>query len=153
MNIPAEFGICDSDLTEMVIPNDLRAAKNSEDRILLHLARFDYSPESTFAIKLAMEEALTNAIKHGNRNDRRKQLVLRYFIDNERAVIMVRDQGAGFAPADVPDPTAEENLERPNGRGLMLMHAYMSRVRFNAAGNEVWMLKFNRDEPIERRGF
>lgn len=146
MKVPAEFGIRDSDLTEVVIPNDLRAAKDSEDRILRDLARYDYSPECTFAIKLSLEEALTNAIKHGNRNDSGRTLVIRYYVSAERVVMMVRDEGVGFRLEDVPDPTAEENLERPCGRGLMLMHAYMTAVRFNRRCNEVWMLKVNGDD-------
>jgi len=148
MQIPEEFGVRESDLVEMVIPTDLKSAKESEARIMGELARHHYSDDVTFAIKLALEEALTNAIKHGNRNDASKRLVVRYAVNPQQTVIMVRDEGPGFRPRKVPDPTADENLERPNGRGIMLMHAYMTRVRFNEAGNEVWMLKKNRETPL-----
>jgi len=67
--------------------------------------------------------------------------VVRYYVDPRRVVVMVRDEGRGFCPENVPDPTAEENLERPNGRGIMLMHSYTTRVCYNRTGNEVWMLK------------
>lgn len=144
MQAPAEFGIRDSDLTELVVPNDLRSAKQPEDCIMQALARCHYDDETVFAIKLALEEALTNGVKHGNRNDPTKKLRVRYYVNPERAVIMVGDEGAGFAPERVPDPTADENLERPSGRGIMLMNAYMTCVRFNPAGNEVWMLKEKR---------
>jgi serine/threonine-protein kinase RsbW len=147
MKVPSEFDVREADLVEVVVPNDLQNAKRSEDRIMTELARCRYSPNVTFAIKLALEEALTNAVKHGNSNDASKQLVVRYSVDPRRTVIMVRDQGRGFTPRRVPDPTSEENLERPYGRGIMLMHAYMTRVHFNTAGNEVWMLKENREEP------
>ncbi len=150
MSVPAGFGIRDSDLTELVTPNDLRAVKYSEDRVLTALERHRYSPETTFAIKLALEEALTNAIKHGNGSDASKRIVIRYFVSDERTVLMVRDEGDGFRLEDVPDPTADENLERPSGRGLMLMQAYMSEVRFNPSGNEVWMLKVNPNGSPER---
>lgn len=143
MDLTQQFGITLADLTEIVIPNDLRSAKQPEDRILAELQRRRYDPDAVFAIKLALEEALTNAIKHGNRNDRSKRIVVCYCIDERRALIGVRDEGGGFRPGDVPDPTADENLERPNGRGLMLMNAYMTCVRFNASGNEVWLLKEN----------
>ena len=53
----------------------------------------------------------------------------------------MRDEGPGFRPELVPAPTADENLERPNGRGIMLMHAYMTKICYNETGNEVWMLK------------
>lgn len=145
MSVPNEFGVRENDLEDIVISNDLASARRSEERIVHELMRHNYSSDDTFAIKLALEEALTNAVKHGNHNDASKRVVLRFAIQPARAVIMVRDEGRGFAPHRLPDPTADENLERPSGRGIMLMHAYMTRVRFNDAGNEVWLLKENRN--------
>ena len=141
MKVPADFGVSDDELTEVVIPNDLRAAKEPEQRIMREVQRHHYDDQAAFAIKLALEEALTNAIKHGNCNDRDRQLVIRYAVKPDRTAIAVRDQGQGFQPETLPDPTADENLELPNGRGIMLMYAYMTKVRFNDQGNEVWMLK------------
>ena len=146
MTVPSDFGVRETDLVECVVPNDLRNARQPERRIMDELTRCHYSADVTFAIKLALEEALTNAVKHGNSNDASKQLVVRYTVRPERTVIMVRDEGHGFTPARVPDPTRDENLEHPSGRGIMLMHAYMTRVHFNDAGNEVWLLKMNREE-------
>lgn len=146
MYVPSELGVAEAELTEMVLPNDLESAKRAEDRIILRLDECQYSPEVTFAVKLALEEALANAVKHGNNNDRAKQLRVYYSVTPDRTVVMVRDEGNGFSPDQVPDPTADENLERPSGRGIMLMQAYMNRVHFSPAGNEVWMLKENREE-------
>lgn len=143
MKVPKEFGVRDAEMVEIAIPNDLRSAKGPEERIIAELQSCRYDPDTIFAIKLALEEALTNAVKHGNRGDASKRVWIRFHVDPAKAVIMVRDQGAGFVPADVPDPTCDENLERPNGRGIMLMQAYMTRVCYNRAGNEVWMLKQN----------
>lgn len=147
MPIPEGFGITESDLHDELIANDLRAAKQPEARILEQVDAHDYPHDCRFAIKLALEEALTNAVKHGNRNDKSKKLLVRYYVDDERVVIAVRDEGCGFCPDNVPDPTADENLERPNGRGIMLMQAYMTRVWFNERGNEVWMLKLKHEAP------
>ncbi len=146
MTVPNEFGVREADLVELVVPNDLRSVRQSEARIINELTSCKYGADVTFAIKLALEEALTNAVKHGNDSDASKRLVVRYSITPTRAVIMVRDEGHGFTPNRVPDPTADENLERPSGRGIMLMQAYMTRVHFNEAGNEVWLLKENREE-------
>lgn len=143
MSAPEDFGVCDCDLTEVVVPNDLRAVKQPEEMILRQLGSCCYSEESVFAIKLALEEALTNGVKHGNCSDPSKRLTVRFCIRPDRAVIMVRDEGNGFCPDTIPDPTAEENLQRPNGRGIMLMNAYMTSVRYNPQGNEVWLLKVN----------
>jgi serine/threonine-protein kinase RsbW len=145
MSVPPGFGVSDSDLTEIVIPSDLRSAKDPEDRILEALRDHGFCPDSIFAIKLSLEEAMTNAVKHGNRNDGSKCVCIKYFVSDERAVIMVRDEGNGFCPAAVPDPTRSENLERPFGRGIMLIRSYMTKVAYSTCGNEVWMLKI-RDE-------
>ncbi len=149
MDIAAEFGIRESELEQIVVPSDLRAAKEPEQRILDELERHGYSEDARFAIKLALEEALTNAVKHGNRNDPSKRVTVRYHISPQRAVIAIRDEGCGFSPEKVPDPTADENLERPNGRGIMLMQAYMTKVRYNPAGNEVWLMRENSPTPPE----
>ncbi|MBK9129373.1 MAG: ATP-binding protein [Phycisphaerales bacterium] len=143
MKVPPDFGIDDAQLTSVTVPNDLRSVKKPERAIMDLLERHGFHKETIFAIKLAFEEAITNAVKHGNRNDPTRHVYLRYYVDDRRAVIMVRDEGPGFCPDHVPDPTADENLERPCGRGIMLMATYMTKLRFNDRGNEVWMLKEN----------
>ena len=141
MKVPPDFGIDDADLVDVVVPNDLRFVREPETRIMAELRRCGYDDDTVFAIKLAFEEAVTNAVKHGNCDDRSKRVHLRYYVDARRVAFMVRDEGCGFCPDEVPDPTADENLERPSGRGLMLMQSYMTKVRYSAAGNEVWLLK------------
>ena len=84
---------------------------------------------------------LVNAIKHGNQFDRNKKVRIAYKVDRERFDVHISDEGCGFDPADVPDPTAIENLERPCGRGLMLMRYYMTEVNFSSSGNSVRMTK------------
>jgi serine/threonine-protein kinase RsbW len=94
-----------------------------------------------FCIKLALEEALVNAIKHGNQFDRSKKVHVSYRLLADRFEVAVSDDGPGFDPAEVPDPTAVENIERPCGRGLMLMRHYMSEVAYNSRGNGVTMCR------------
>jgi len=141
MKVPSDFGVDDAVLTTVTVPNDLRAVKAPESRIMTELRRHGYEKDTIFAIKLAFEEAITNAVKHGNCNDRSKHVDVRFYVDRERVIIGVRAEGRGFWPDQVPDPTADENLERPCGRGIMLMAAYMTKVRYSKVGNEVWMLK------------
>jgi serine/threonine-protein kinase RsbW len=128
----------------MVIPSDLEAARGLQQQVLQRVRRLGYNDGCAFAIRLALEEALCNAIKHGNGMDRRKVVEVDCDIDADRAVLTVTDQGRGFDPASVPDPTADENLEKPTGRGIMLMRAFMDEVRFTERGNQVRMLKLNR---------
>lgn len=133
----------DGPLKELVIDNTLSAAKAPESAILGEIEKCGYSEEAVFAIKLSLEEAMTNAVRHGNWNDASKRITVRYAVSPRRTVIMVADEGPGFALDTVPDPTLPENLERPNGRGIMLMKAYMTDVGYNEAGNEVRLLKVN----------
>ena len=100
-----------------------------------------YKREAVFAVRLALDEALVNAVKHGNQNDPNKTIHIDFKIDDQRLIVEVQDEGTGFAPADLPDPTAPENISRPNGRGVMLMRAYMTDVDFNRQGNRVILTK------------
>ena len=95
----------------------------------------------------ATEEAIVNAMKHGNQMDRNKTVRIAYSVGPDRFDCLVADEGPGFEPADVPDPTAAENLERPCGRGLMLMRHYMTAVEYNDRGNAVSMCKLRNGTP------
>ena len=125
----------------LVITSTFDAARKAEECLLAEVVRREYSEEAAFAIKLALEEGLINAIKHGNGMDPRKTIQLDFDVDDERACFTITDQGHGFDPAAVPDPTADENLEKPCGRGIMLMNAYMDEVTFNRRGNQVHLVK------------
>jgi serine/threonine-protein kinase RsbW len=128
---------------KVVITTNLRAARKVADQVLKEARACGYREEAVFAIKLAMEEALINAIRHGNRSDPAKRVVVEFEIDSGKAVLQVTDEGEGFRPEDLPDPTADENLECPSGRGVMLMRAYMDEVRFSPRGNTVRMMRRN----------
>ena len=126
-----------------MIPSELRAVRRAQDRLLEELSVHGYSPASVFAIKLAVEEGLSNAIRHGNRCDPAKCVRLDFLVDDDSAVVTIADEGEGFDYDHLDDPTTDENLEKPTGRGIMLMRAYMDEVRFNSKGNRVRMVKFN----------
>ena len=124
-----------------MIPTDLGAARRVAQKVLEKVEAQGHGEEVCFAIRLALEEALSNAVKHGNRFDAGKKITVSADVDGERAEITVADEGEGFDPGAVPDPTADENLEKPCGRGIMLMHAYMDKVQYNDRGTEVHMVK------------
>lgn len=129
---------------EHVIASDTVEARSLQEHIEKLLQGRMVPDRDVFCIKLALEEALVNAIKHGNGFDRSKKVYVTYRLHADRFEVTVRDDGPGFDPADVPDPTAVENLERPCGRGLMLMRHYMSDVAYNERGNGVIMSKIFR---------
>lgn len=114
------------------------------DDIITALETAGYSGKEMFAVRLALEEALVNAIKHGHGGDPSKEVQFRYQLTAEGLLAEIEDQGPGFKPQEVPDPQAPENLERPCGRGLLLMRNYMTWVRFNAAGNCVTLCRLHK---------
>ncbi|MFP4104943.1 MAG: ATP-binding protein [Phycisphaerae bacterium] len=126
---------------QVTIQSDLDSARKVEEDLLQAVSEEGYSEASTFAIKLAVEEGLCNAIKHGNAYDPRKKVNVTYDVKPDCVRIVIVDEGKGFTPEAVPDPTADENLERPCGRGIMLMKAFMDEVEYNELGNEVVMVK------------
>ncbi len=103
------------------------------------LDRLHYSEAAIFAVRLSLEEAMMNGFRHGNLQDPTKFVEVRWLIDSNSANFHVIDEGDGFDPEGVPDPTLDENLEIPSGRGLMLIRAYMSDARYHAPGNHLEM--------------
>jgi len=132
----------DSRFCTCKIPSDLSQTCVPREEILQEMQKHGYDEETVFAVKLALEEALANAIRHGNRKDPDKPVTVRYCVSAERAVIIVRDEGDGFSPDEVPDPTRPERLSVPSGRGVMLIRAYMDEVESRASGREVWFIKY-----------
>jgi serine/threonine-protein kinase RsbW len=130
---------------DVTIPSDPAEARRIQEEIEHLLRRTQFCDHDIFGIKLALEEALVNAIKHGNRADPSKKVRISYRVLPDLFDIHITDEGTGFDPCEVPDPTITENLERPCGRGLMLMRYYMSQVTFSASGNSVQMSKVSRN--------
>jgi serine/threonine-protein kinase RsbW len=126
---------------DIVIHSDPAEARRVQDDIEQALKCCQFEERDIFSIRLALEEALVNAIKHGNQMDRSKKVHISYFVGPDRFEIRIADEGRGFDPDDVPDPMAPENLERPCGRGLLLMRHYMTEVTYHPPGNRLWMSK------------
>lgn len=120
---------------ELRFPSDTSVGFEVQDQILDQLREQEFSDRIVFGIRLAIEEALINAIKHGNKLDPSKLVRVSYTINDEHFLIEIEDEGPGFDPGQIPDPTAPENLERPSGRGLLLMRAYMTECEFLQRGN------------------
>jgi serine/threonine-protein kinase RsbW len=134
---------------EVVIPSDTSAGQAVQERIVHFLEALQYEERDVFGVRLAIEEALVNAIKHGNRMDPEKTVRISCQVCQQKIRVEIEDQGEGFQPEEVPDPTADENIERPCGRGIMLMRAFMTSIEYNAAGNRVILEKHRGSESIE----
>jgi serine/threonine-protein kinase RsbW len=123
------------------LPTELAEVRRVQSEIKDSLAANGFGERDMFHIELAMEEALVNAMKHGNQLDADKRVALHYAITPEKFDVRIEDEGAGFNPDDVPDPTMPENLERACGRGLYMIRCFMTDVRYHGRGNVVTMTK------------
>ena len=93
-------------------------------------------------LQLALEEGLANAVKHGNQLNPAKQVKVEcQLLDDCMIRVTIEDEGAGFNPEEVPDPTDFENLDKPSGRGIVLMRAFMDEVLYNDRGNQLTFCK------------
>ena len=124
-----------------VIQSDPQEIQAVEAAILRAMDRRGYGERDRFGVKLALEEAVMNAIRHGNRMDRNKKVTIDFSITDRKITLAVGDEGPGFEPSKVPDPTRGDNLERPCGRGIVLMKAYMDEVEYVKPGNRVVLTK------------
>jgi serine/threonine-protein kinase RsbW len=131
---------------DRAIPSDRAASRLVVDEILQELQSRHWAPHDIFSVRLAVEESLVNAITHGNKSDPRKQVQISCRLSPQTVRIEIADEGKGFDPSTVPDPTDANRLETPGGRGVMLIKAFMSRVEYNAAGNRV-VLQKDRSRP------
>ena len=102
------------------------------ERTLLDLCRrAGCKADEEYWLLTALREALANAVRHGNRQNPDQDVRVFFTIENSTATIQVEDEGDGFDPADVADPTTPENLLRPCGRGIFYMRQFMNRVEFS----------------------
>jgi serine/threonine-protein kinase RsbW len=116
------------------------------EQVAHRMVRQQFSPRDVQAVRLAMEEAIRNAITHGNGDDPAKHVTVRSAFAPEQVVVEVSDEGQGFDPASIPDPRAPENLTRASGRGVFLMRHFMTWVKYNAVGNCVTFAKRRDDD-------
>ncbi len=139
--------------TTVQIANDLILARDLVvDPIMSAVADCGYCSQDEFALRLALEEAICNAYHHGNKEDPRKTIRVRWSVDEEVTVIRVADDGKGFDPDCLPDPRTDENREKPCGRGVMLIRAYMTELRFNEQCNEICMIKTRKRPGLASTG-
>ena len=128
------------DSAVLVIPNVREDIERAEEMLLAAMARHGYPDAARFAVRLALEESLVNAFRHGHKRlPADAPAKVEFAVTRDTVELAIEDQGPGFKPEDVPDPTLDENIERPTGRGLLLMRAYMARVEYVGRGNRVEM--------------
>ena len=123
------------------IPSITKEGSATLDKLLAELKNQQWVEQDVFAVHLSLEEAIVNAILHGNAGDPEKLVEITFQISETELRVEIVDEGSGFNPDGLPDPTADENLEKPSGRGVMLMRHYMDHVQYNKTGNHVVLVK------------
>ncbi len=113
------------------IESDSRNLITVEEFINYFAVELNLKEDKINGLLLSITEATTNAIKHGNKSDKNKLVFIDVSCDNEFLTIRIKDQGEGFDPDKIPDPTHPENLLKDSGRGVYLMKIYMDEIKFN----------------------
>ena len=130
--------------TELSLPSKIETVAAAAAAVTEFISRSGISDDAAFGIDMAVREAVTNAVLHGNRQDENKTVELVLKSSPDAVEISVHDQGPGFNPESVPDPTTTENILKTSGRGIFFMRTFMDEVDWlirPEGGTTVRMLK------------
>ncbi len=123
------------------LPNDLQFIEEAVEFVVHRCSTCDQvARKLRFNFRVCLTEALANAMIYGNRRDPSKRVRVEVFVHGNRLRARVTDQGDGFNPDRLPDPTAPANLRKEGGRGIFLMRKLMDEVHFNERGNAVTLV-------------
>lgn len=123
------------------ISSDLSNINFASNELFKRISYLNLPADLLQDIRLAFEEALINAMKHGNKFNKALKVECSVDIKGNTIIISVKDQGEGYNYKQVPNPTVTKNLERCCGRGVFLIRQLMDKVNFNEKGNEIFMEK------------
>ncbi len=126
---------------ELRVPSTIAEVHEASSKILDFLKPLGLNESAAFDVRLCLEEALINAVKHGNRLNEKLHVKVIVQYDEHELNITIEDEGPGFDPGKVEDCTLEENLLESRGRGVFLMHKLMDSVAYNSNGNGLTMTK------------
>ena len=123
------------------LPNDIRSIEHAVEYVTQHCSGCcEYARRLNLNFRVGLTEALSNAMLYGNNSDPEKRVRVEVTIRVEDVTIRVTDEGLGFDPTTVPDPTLPDNISKSGGRGIFLMKALMDEVQFNELGNSVTLV-------------
>lgn len=123
------------------LPSDLDSGHAAIDELMRALETAGWEGRDLFHIQMAIEEAMVNAIEHGNKRTPSKEVHVVFHVSPERATMQITDQGVGFDHENVADPTTEERQDQPRGRGVLLIRELMTETVYNTIGNQITMTK------------
>jgi serine/threonine-protein kinase RsbW len=124
-----------------LLGNDSSLLKEISNKLISDLEKKGVDEHVIFDIHVSFEEALRNAMMHGNKLDPSKKVSVETDVTDVRVAISVEDEGEGFDPDKLPDPTSEENILKESGRGVYLIKHLMDEVSYENGGRKVVMVK------------
>ena len=127
--------------TVIIVPSETKSIRMVSSKLLDALTPYGVSEDTLFDIRLCTEEAVRNAIVHGNLSDKHLLTTVSYWIEDGKIFIEVEDEGVGFNRGNLPDPTADGNILKGSGRGVYLIEKLMDSAKFNESGNKITMIK------------
>lgn len=128
-------------IQEVVLESDASALNEVEEIIEDIHQKLKFREDVFGNIMIAVTEAVNNAIQHGNKSNTNKKVFVSFDMPNDfKFIVSVKDEGDGFDPTALPDPTAPENIDKPGGRGVFLMQNLAEELRFSNNGREVSMI-------------
>ena len=122
-------------------PSTLQSISAAVTVIVGVARRCGCSSDQEADLEIALREALANAVIHGNAKDESKGVFVRCYGGRDKTLILVRDEGAGFEPDEIPDPRGTDRVQLDHGRGLFLMRELMDQVEHRRRGCEVLLFK------------
>ena len=123
------------------VPTDLDVVEEAVDLVARHCVASGVPPKAArFKVRVVLCEALANAIVYGNKFDPAKRVEVAVEVEDEILTLHVRDEGEGFDPALIPDPTTPDRLKNIDGRGLFLIQQLVDEVHHNDTGNAICMI-------------
>ena len=134
------------------LPNDLRAIERSVHYLMERGRQVGFSEDLLrLNLRVGVTEAIANAMLYGNCRDPKKHVRVEAHFSTERLVVQVTDEGSGFDPGKVSDPTSSAGRQRAGGRGIFLIRKLMDQVEFNDRGNSVTMILLNHPSAAQER--
>lgn len=130
---------------ELTIPSSLEQIERVERMAERAADQMKFSEEDKDSLAIAVTEAVNNAILHGNKQDAKKKVHIRFLFQEKRLEVRIKDEGVGFDPSNVSDPLAPENLLKESGRGIFILSSLMDEIRYEfdpeGKGTEIILVK------------
>ena len=130
------------------IPSTYEAKGSFLDFLKNFLVNLQYSPHicKSMGVPFILDEALTNALEHGNKFDQNKKIKIYIQAESQKLIFYIEDEGDGFQYKNLPDPTDPLNMFNESGRGLFFIRNYADNVRFNKKGNGIYITVTDKNE-------